>query len=373
MMVAPLALLGLVFGKKKKRGKWDTFIGLLVVCVVVGMSVSACNQPSSSPVPGASGTPTPVSTPSSTLMATQTPTTAVSATVNNSVKATPPPPSPIYPELSYHCLDILLGKPEPRKPSGLDAEYDYVWDTYINLWTKMDEEAWWWVDGEKYSFTPLDFLDRLLEIEFQIIKNTHFGKLPEIAVGNFSFWTTRVGDKDWRLAENKVFMGNPTNLQIIEYIGKRGLLHSGEYSKKTKDYRVQNIPEDYDQWLTFNGNYPDHEIPFKEGFIKPEPAWLDWRNVNPPVYNEEGAEEIDDVPVEWGNNEGGHQSDFFRRIEAKSYGVGLKTDEIFLHTSNFYAVTFCQLNFYSMDGVDHGYPVPSANCRVWPRRPRDDY
>jgi hypothetical protein len=50
MMVAPLAVLGLVLGKKRKRGKWDTFIALLVVCVVVGMSVSACG--------GGEGTPT---------------------------------------------------------------------------------------------------------------------------------------------------------------------------------------------------------------------------------------------------------------------------------------------------------------------------
>ncbi|MGP8337523.1 MAG: hypothetical protein ACT6FC_04740 [Methanosarcinaceae archaeon] len=45
MMVAPLAMLGLVLGKKKKRGKWDTFIALLAVCVVAGMSVSACSKP----------------------------------------------------------------------------------------------------------------------------------------------------------------------------------------------------------------------------------------------------------------------------------------------------------------------------------------
>jgi RHS repeat-associated protein len=43
LMVAPLAVLGLVLGRKKKRGKWDNLIVLLVVCVVVGMSVSACD------------------------------------------------------------------------------------------------------------------------------------------------------------------------------------------------------------------------------------------------------------------------------------------------------------------------------------------
>jgi len=50
-MVAPLALLGLVFGKKKKRGKWDSFIAMLMVCVVVGMSVSACGPEKSTPTP----------------------------------------------------------------------------------------------------------------------------------------------------------------------------------------------------------------------------------------------------------------------------------------------------------------------------------
>ena len=44
VMVAPLAMLGLVLGRKKKRGKWDSLIVLLVVCVVVGMSLSACTQ-----------------------------------------------------------------------------------------------------------------------------------------------------------------------------------------------------------------------------------------------------------------------------------------------------------------------------------------
>jgi len=38
-MTAPLGLLGLVLGRKKKRGKWDGSSVLLVVGVVVGMKV----------------------------------------------------------------------------------------------------------------------------------------------------------------------------------------------------------------------------------------------------------------------------------------------------------------------------------------------
>jgi hypothetical protein len=44
VMVAPLAMLGLVLGRKKKRGKWDSLLVLLVMGVVVGMSVSACTD-----------------------------------------------------------------------------------------------------------------------------------------------------------------------------------------------------------------------------------------------------------------------------------------------------------------------------------------
>lgn len=65
-MVAPLALIGLALGKKKKRGKWDSFIAVLVVCVVVGMSVSACNQPSGASAPTTSGAPTPLPTSTAT-------------------------------------------------------------------------------------------------------------------------------------------------------------------------------------------------------------------------------------------------------------------------------------------------------------------
>lgn len=42
VMFAPLVLLGMVYGGKKKRGKWDQWVILLVLCGAVGMSLSAC-------------------------------------------------------------------------------------------------------------------------------------------------------------------------------------------------------------------------------------------------------------------------------------------------------------------------------------------
>ena len=45
MLIAPLALLALVFGRKKTRTKFDQFIILFVIVVSVGLSVSACQMP----------------------------------------------------------------------------------------------------------------------------------------------------------------------------------------------------------------------------------------------------------------------------------------------------------------------------------------
>jgi hypothetical protein len=44
MLIAPLALLALVFGRKKTRTKFDQFIIRFVIVVSVGFSVSACSE-----------------------------------------------------------------------------------------------------------------------------------------------------------------------------------------------------------------------------------------------------------------------------------------------------------------------------------------
>jgi hypothetical protein len=43
MLIAPLALLALVFGRKKNKTKFDQFVILFVIVVSVGLSVSACS------------------------------------------------------------------------------------------------------------------------------------------------------------------------------------------------------------------------------------------------------------------------------------------------------------------------------------------
>ena len=63
-MLAPLALLAMVYGKKKKHGKWDTLIILLVLSGAVGMSLSSCGPEATKVnVPGvATATITPMPT-----------------------------------------------------------------------------------------------------------------------------------------------------------------------------------------------------------------------------------------------------------------------------------------------------------------------
>lgn len=60
-MIAPLGLLGLLLGRKKKRSKWDTILVLLVLGAVVVMSLTACGPKAPAPIPPQppTGTPSP--------------------------------------------------------------------------------------------------------------------------------------------------------------------------------------------------------------------------------------------------------------------------------------------------------------------------
>ena len=58
-LFAPLALLSLVYSRRKKRGTLDIIIILVVLGVALGMSLTACQQPTpSSPAPGGGNPPT---------------------------------------------------------------------------------------------------------------------------------------------------------------------------------------------------------------------------------------------------------------------------------------------------------------------------
>ena len=354
-MVAPLAVLGLVLSRKKKRGKWDTFIAVLFVCVVVGMSVSACG-PTSPPL-------IPDEAPTSTLpVPTETETEDAAGTATNKGTSTPPPPSDLA-GLDDPCIDkitatsdlVLLEK--PTMPEGLLDSGKIAWDTYIDLWniteykhpvTKKMVTPWWWFEGYSgvASFTSLDFLDRLLQFEFYSLSEPGSEYAEEIAVGNFCFWTTRNDDLEQTHSGRSCTIKDETI--IFNYIGKRGLVDRG------KNYTSSNMTA----WRAPEWDPEVYEIEFVNAFKNPEPSWLDWRNAGTPYYAE------DDVPVEWGNKVSGNQDAFYFLVNGKRKGmeIGSKTNQVFLDQDTFYAFTFCQKVFYDNPKTGAYNEDMIANC-----------
>jgi hypothetical protein len=100
--VAPLALLALVFGRKKKRGKWDGLLIALVMVAAVGMSLTACSGSSTVETPTATASVTATPAPNGAVEATATitqklpaatgtPTTTPTITCTATLTKTPEP------------------------------------------------------------------------------------------------------------------------------------------------------------------------------------------------------------------------------------------------------------------------------------------
>ena len=76
-LIAPLALLALVFGRKKTRNRWDNLVIVTVLCLAVGMSLAGCIGEVPVTV---TASPTPDS-PKPTYIITATPTPGISITL----------------------------------------------------------------------------------------------------------------------------------------------------------------------------------------------------------------------------------------------------------------------------------------------------
>lgn len=92
-ILGPLGLVALVFGRKRKRGKWDTLIIIVLLGISAGVSIAACapapvpnvpapgtNQPPASPAPTQTPIPTgPVTIPTNTSTPVPSPTNSPTA------------------------------------------------------------------------------------------------------------------------------------------------------------------------------------------------------------------------------------------------------------------------------------------------------
>ena len=97
-LISPLAILALVYGRKKKRGKFDTLVIVLVLCVAVGMSLSAC-------------TPSTFETPSATVAIVTEPasngTTKATATVTPKLATATDTPMPTVTQCTATLIPTL--------------------------------------------------------------------------------------------------------------------------------------------------------------------------------------------------------------------------------------------------------------------------
>jgi hypothetical protein len=159
--MAPLALLSLIYSGKKKRGKVDTLIILLVLGVSLSTGLSACGNNGS--------TTTPINTPTGSGKITVTPTpTGITVTIT-----TPPPAgSPAGTPSPTPCVTEIILTEAP--PAGLTSTTDgpcvRIGNGYCDgariyklyTWHKAQKSAWWYEGDE---FTPSDFLAMMLIFE----------------------------------------------------------------------------------------------------------------------------------------------------------------------------------------------------------------
>ena len=124
-VVAPLALLSLIYGRKKKRGTLDTIVILLVLGVSLAMSLNACTFTQNVSGGIVTGTATPA--PNGTVIANGT------FTPNNPNSADSPVTSP---ESSATCTATLVPTVTPMSISTLTPSEMLDKYTWAGLWTQ---------------------------------------------------------------------------------------------------------------------------------------------------------------------------------------------------------------------------------------------
>ena len=173
-LMAPLAVMTVVLGRKKKHGKWEVIAVVAVLCITAGMSLSACTDTTQTPTPTQTQPPTPTQTTPDPQQgaATQTgtaPAATSSPTVSPTYGCTPTPTVTNVPTENVSLLGPMGKK---------------VYETFLVL---RDEAEGWWNDNSFGTMTPLRFLNDILRFEFRSPLNAEvYGiYLSETVVRNF--------------------------------------------------------------------------------------------------------------------------------------------------------------------------------------------
>jgi len=140
--MAPLFLLALLYSRKKKRGKIDTFVILLVLCVGVSMSLAACGPGGTAPL---TATATIVVTPAQTPTATSMATTAINGTpvATNTPVQTPTPCTPTVTMTLILDLDQYFASlPEPYAKMPRDWTISQEGLEFLKSWEVFDGQLY---------------------------------------------------------------------------------------------------------------------------------------------------------------------------------------------------------------------------------------
>ncbi len=339
-LVAPLFLLAMIYSRKKKRGKIDMFIILLVLCLGVSVSLVAC---------GPDGTqPPPTATAQIVTMAPSAPNYAATATVTangipvaSGVPTVTPTPCP-----TITMTFTRTPTPEPINCGLFDDSRDRdTCTTYLVLQAHPDG---WWNEGGG-SFDVMEYLSAAFAFEYEDALEGGIEEevLEEMTVRNYYYWCPAYN------ACNNFDTSETGFHNVITYMGRKGLVIY--YDAKThlplRDRRLtfQSTQAEIDA-LWNAGEVPQRKD-FSDAFKAPHGDWN-----TPASYNR---------PMDWANatvisnplfpkvSEGD------RTIEISYY------DDIYRRTGDpnarppnldfFFLETLCQKTYWD-DGVQNPYP-----------------
>jgi len=320
-LIAPLVLLAMVYSRKKRRGKLDIFIILLVLCLAVGMSLAACGP--KTPPGEASPTSEPRSTQSNqdNNAPTQSPVSGTpGGNTNKGSNLGNPGSGSKNPsaDSTVECYGTPTSTPTPTPtmtPPSLTGDAKIAYETFTVL---RDHLGWW--NKNQNNMTSLDFLGIILSYEFgnegrsinpQLIKET--------AVRNF-------------YVKCQGFTGHPcspdSDVDIFTYIAKKDLLsmRSGYILKPGDDPNLNLF------WNPENATRSN--IDFPSAFRTADPKW---------------KRAYFDQAIEW-VNKSLIKPTLWEKIMAVD--LGFATDEVVARSGNdrkqntMFILTLCQTNHW---------------------------
>jgi hypothetical protein len=138
---APLAVLSLLYGRKRRRSKWDILVIIVLLGITTGIGIAACTPPP--PNTNATAVPSPDTVPTNPAPA-ETPVSTGPATIPSDVPVTTPSPSttPVVGDCATATLTPTpIGTSTPTPIDAELAQYGVSFTGIVREWTSSRIEA----------------------------------------------------------------------------------------------------------------------------------------------------------------------------------------------------------------------------------------